>query len=112
MDKAVDRRNIIDDFKGLSQDRIRALYAENATNLIVVIESWKGTLNLGTLIRSANFHGVHRVIYTGIRKRDKRSEVGCANYFPVEYKSLDFIKQLKERYLIVAVDNNIPGVVD
>jgi tRNA G18 (ribose-2'-O)-methylase SpoU len=111
MDNAiVDSRNVIDDFKHLSTDRIRALYDERSLPYIVGVESLKGTLNLGTIIRTSNCMGASRVIYYGKKRYDPRSAVGSANYFPVEYKTLDHIQMLKDQYLVIGIDCNIPEV--
>lgn len=112
MEPTHDKRNVIDEFKGLSCDRVRSLYDERSLPLIVAVESLKGTLNLGVLIRSSNAFGASRVIYFGRKKRDRRSEVGAAHHFPVEYRDLDYLHMLANNYLIVGVENNVPNTVN
>jgi tRNA G18 (ribose-2'-O)-methylase SpoU len=108
----LDKRNVIDDFKGVDTDRIKAICSTKSLPFIVGIESLKGTLNMGVIMRTSNAMGASRVIYWGRKRFDARSAVGTQFYTPFEFRELDYINKLKDQYLVVGVENNIPDCVE
>lgn len=107
-----DTRNIIDDFKGIDTDRIKAICSTKSLPFIVGIESLKGTLNMGVIMRTANAMGASRVIYWGRKRFDKRSTVGAEFYTTFEFRDLEYLWSLKNDYLVIGVENNIPDTIE
>lgn len=104
-------RNVIDKYKGLPDEEIRADLQRTAFPFAVCFEGWIGDFNKGTGIRNANAFNAKEVFYVGDKKWDRRSAVGVHNYTPVTFLPTidDFIK-LREKYTIIGIDN-IPGSV-
>ncbi len=103
--------NVIDKFKPLSVETIKAKLAETAFPFAVCMENWLGDLNFGSLIRNANAFNAKEIFYVGTRRFDKRGAQGTYHYKDVKFlTSIDDLKDLKRRYRFIGIDN-IPGAV-
>ena len=103
--------NVHDHLKDLSVTEIKGVVQENTLNATVAMYNVYGNLNLGSIIRTANFLGFKEVLYFGRRKYDKRGAVGTYHYTNVTYfeDEDDFLRGLSERDLSpVALENNVP----
>ena len=103
------QRNVIDEFKELSNEEIKLRLKETAFPYAVCFENWIGDFNLSSGIRNANAFNAKEVFYLGIKKIDKRGLCGVHNYTDIQWLPTidDFIK-LKNIYSIIGIDN-IPG---
>lgn len=107
--------NVHDHLKDLSVPEIREVVQENTLNATVAMYNVYGNLNLGSIIRTANFLGFKEVLYFGRRKYDKRGAVGTYHYTNVTYfeDEDDFLRGLSERDLtLVALENNVPHTTE
>lgn len=102
--------NVHDDMKELSVEEIQAIVQEQSLPATVAMHNVSGNLNLGSIIRTANFLGFEEVLYYGRRKWDKRGAVGTYHYTKLTYFDSEeaFLNTLSEReYNLVALENNL-----
>lgn len=103
--------NVLDDLKSLSVDEIREINLQNSIPAAIAMHNVYGNLNLGSIIRTANFLGFREVLYFGRRKWDRRGAVGTYHYTNVEYfaDEPEFLSAIRARnYNLVALENNVP----
>lgn len=106
-------RNVIDEFKSLSDEDIRQRLIEKSNEFAVLMTHVEGDFNIGTAIRSANFHGAREFFYYGRRKMDRRGAVGTYKYTSVTFlESLEKLLELKRSYTLIGFENNLPGTVN
>ena len=109
--EAYQQRNVIDAFKGFTNEQIRDHLKRTAQPFAVCCAHFRGDYNLGIAIRNANAFGAREVFYIGKRHRDKRHEVGVHHYTTIHYlDDLEALKALQKHYVFVGVDN-VPGAV-
>lgn len=98
--------NVADRFKSHTVEEIKQELQRTAYPFAVAMENWRGEFNFSTLVRNANAFNAKEVFYLGDKKWDKRGAQGVYNYTEVKWLPTidDFIK-LKDRYVIVGVDN-------
>lgn len=103
-------RNVIDEFKELSNEEIHHRLDERSNGFAVLMVHVTGDFNIGTVVRSANFHGARDFFYYGRRKYDRRGCVGVHNYTKMQFlERFEDIQGLKDKYTLVGLENNIPG---
>lgn len=108
-----DTRNVIDEFKGLTVERIKEVLDETGSMTEVAIENTLRDFNMGTIVRSANAFGVRTVHVVGRRQWNKRGAMMTDKYMNIVYHQT--FMELK-RYalgsgrMVVAVDN-IPTAI-
>lgn len=102
--------NVLDDLKSLSVEEIREINLQNSIPAAIAMHNVYGNLNLGSIIRTANFLGFREVLYFGRRKWDRRGAVGTYHYTNVEYfdDESEFLSAIRDRnYNLVALENNV-----
>lgn len=105
-------RNVIDEFKELTNEEIQRRLDERSNGFAVLMTHITGDFNIGTVLRSANFHGARDFFYCGRRKYDRRGCVGVHNYTKLQHlDDIQNILQLKDRYTLVGLENNVSGTV-
>lgn len=100
-------RNVIDEYKELTTEEIKAELKAKSFPYAVCMENWIYDINLSSAIRNANAFGTREIFYLGNKRFDRRGAMGCiGNYTDVQWLPTvdDFIK-LKERYTIIGLDN-------
>jgi len=106
------RYNVVDEFKGKTQEEIKTSLELTRNPFAVLMEHWKGDFNIGTLIRNSNAFNANEVFYVGKKRYDRRGAVGTHHYIDLKYiDDFEDLWKLKERYTFVCLDNNIDGVV-
>lgn len=103
-----DTRNVIDEFKGKSEDEIIEQLDKNGVELEIAIENLERDFNMGTIVRSANAFGVRHVHVIGRRQWNKRGAMATDKYLHVHYHAGvdEFAAEMKRRKrAIIAVDN-------
>ena len=108
-----DPRNVVDEYKNISNDEINVLLKNKAFPYAVCMQHISGDFNLGTVLRNCNaFNATEMFYFGGKRSWDRRSALGTHHYTKLTHiKSIENLKQLKEKYVFIGVDN-IPGSVD
>jgi len=105
-------RNVIDEFKELPNEEIHKRLDERSNGFAVLMTHITGDFNIGTVLRSANFHGAREFFYSGRKKYDRRGAVGVHNYTPMQHiGDTQNILRLKDRYTLIGLENNIPGTI-
>lgn len=102
-------RNVIDEYKDLSNEEIRAKLKAKALPFAVCFENWVHDFNISSGIRNANAFGAQCVYIIGDKKFDRRGAAGVHNYTDVIFlPTVDDFVALKEQYTVIGIDN-VPG---
>jgi len=103
------KRNVVDKYKSMTDDMIKADLKKNINPIAVCMEHWNGDFNISTLIRNANAFNIEKVYYLGKRKIDRRGCVGTHHYTDIEYlhDGIHSLLDLKDKYTFIAIDNNV-----
>lgn len=106
-----DGRNVIDEYKGISEEEIVRDLDAHGTGLEIAIENLERDFNMGTIVRSANAFGVRHLHVIGRRQWNKRGAMMTDKYLHVHYHaSIEaFLETVNDRPLIVV--DNISGSV-
>jgi len=103
-----DSRNVIDRFRYLTIDAIKAELDATRHPFHVAIENWQHDMNIGSIVRSANAFGAATVHIVGRRRWNKRGAMVTDRYQHVLHHPdvADFVAWCRAQELpIVAVDN-------
>lgn len=103
--------NVVDSLKHLPVEEIKSHCTNTAINAAVAMMHVSSDFNLSTVLRNANFFGFKEVFYIGGKKSwDRRGAVGTQNYTDLLYfkQEEDFLTYIKDKYTLIAVENNIP----
>lgn len=106
-----DKRNLVDEFKGLPNEQIVATLDTRGHQLEVAIENLAHDFNMGTIVRNANAFGVRKVHIVGKKQWNKRGAMVTNRYLHVyHYQTVDeFINYARKAGLeLVAIENNTP----
>lgn len=105
------KRNVIDRYKNWPTESIKRDLQRTANPFAVCMEHWQGDFNISTLIRNANAFNAEKVYYLGKKRYDRRGTVGTHHYVDLAYldNGISELEKLKNKYTIVAIDNNIPN---
>lgn len=103
-----DTRNLIDTYKGLSNEQIIHTLSKNRTPLEIAIENVEHDFNIGSIVRTANSFNVSKVHIIGRKKYNRRGAMCTDKYLKILHHSTieDFLDTQKGREL-VAIENNI-----
>lgn len=104
-----DTRNLIDEYKGLSNEEVFAALDKKRTSLEVAIENVEHDFNIGTVVRNANSFNVSKVHIIGKKKYNRRGAMCTDKYLEIIHHATieDFLETQKGREL-VAIENNTP----
>lgn len=102
-----DTRNLIDEYKGLTNEQVFDALNKKRTNLEIAIENVEHDFNIGSIVRTANSFNVSKVHIIGRKKYNRRGAMCTDKYLEIiHHASLeDFLKTQKDREL-VAIENN------
>lgn len=105
-----DKRNVLDEFKGLAHDAIVQELDDRGVSLEIAIENTLRDFNMGTIVRSANAFGIRTVHVVGRRQWNKRGAMMTDKYLRVEHHAspaaFRSAMHQKKKYL-VALENNV-----
>lgn len=88
-------KNVRPNFKGLTNEQIRAKLAPVRNNLVFAFNNVLRDFNFGGMIRVSNAFACQGVIYSGFRKFDPRGAVGVLNYEDViHYANIENFKMM------------------
>lgn len=105
-----DKRNLIDEYKGMNNEQVFDELNKKRNAFEVAIENLSHDFNVGTIVRSANNFNARTVHIIGKKKYNRRGAMCTDKYLEVkywpDYKS--FVQDQKKRgQEIVAIENNI-----
>lgn len=106
----IDRRNVIDKYKGWQQDLIIEDVNKQTFPYAVCMINWSQDYNFASLIRNANAFGANKVFYMSPTKRyDPRGAVGAKHVtIPTYLSTYSDLFKLKNDYTFVGVEQ-YPG---
>ena len=104
-----DTRNLIDAYKGLTNEQIFDLLNKKRTPLEIAIENIEYDFNIGSIVRTANSFNVSKVHIIGKKKYNRRGAMCTDKYLEIiHHPSIEeFLASQKNREL-VAIENNTP----
>ena len=104
-----DTRNLVDEYKGMSNEQVFAALDEKRSPLEVAIENVEHDFNIGTIVRSANSFNVSKVHIIGKKKYNRRGAMCTDKYLKIVHHATieDFLASQNGREL-VAIENNTP----
>jgi tRNA G18 (ribose-2'-O)-methylase SpoU len=109
MENTPDTRNLVDKYKGLSNEDIIADLDASRIPLEIAIENLGHDFNIGTIIRNANAFNVSKVHIIGKRKYNRRGAMVTDKYLHLEHwpTVVEFVVDAKKRNReLVAIENN------
>ena len=105
-----DTRNLIDEYKGWDEIKIREELDRRAFPYSVLMQHIKGDFNISTFVRNGNAFGVDKLFYFGQRQWDRRGAVGAHNYKQLTHiKTMDDLRELSIKHRFVALENSVPS---
>lgn len=104
-----DTRNLIDEYKGLSNEQVFDALDKKRSPLEIAIENVEHDFNMGSIVRTANSFNVQKVHIIGKKKYNRRGAMCTDKYLEIIHHSnlADFLKSQENREL-VAIENNTP----
>lgn len=107
-----DTRNLVDEYKGLSNEDVKARLSEKRNKLEIAIENVSHDFNAGTIVRNANNFNASKVHIVGRHKYNRRGAMCTDKYLEICYwpSIEEFVEDQRQRGReIVAMENNVPG---
>lgn len=104
-----DTRNLVDEYKGMTNEQVFDELNKKRNELEVAIENVSHDFNVGTIVRSANSFNVSKVHIIGKKKYNRRGAMCTDKYLEiVHWENYEgFIKdQHKRGREVVAIENN------
>ena len=108
-----DTRNLVDEYKGMSNEQIFDALAKKRNNLEVAIENVEHDFNIWTVVRNANSFNVSKVHIIGRKKYNRRGAMCTDKYLEIlHWESVDeFLRDQRDRNReVVAIENNTERV--
>lgn len=104
-----DTRNLIDEYKGLTNEQVFDALEKKRNSLEIAIENVEHDFNVGTIVRSANSFNVRTVHIIGKKKYNRRGAMCTDKYLKIIHHATleEFLQTQKDREL-VAIENNTP----
>ena len=104
-----DTRNLVDEYKGMTNEQVFDALSKKRNSLEVAIENVEHDFNIGTVVRNANSFNVSKVHIIGRKKYNRRGAMCTDKYLEIIHHETieDFLKTQKGREL-VAIENNTP----
>lgn len=109
MDSEVDTRNLQDQYRGLSNEEVKAELGRSRSDLEVAIENVEHDFNAGTIVRSANNFNAAKVHIVGRRKYNRRGAMCTDKYLEVVHWATveEFLADQRRRGReVVAIENH------
>ena len=107
-----DTRNLVDEYKGLSNEEVFDRLAEKRNELEIAIENVSHDFNAGTIVRNANNFNASKVHIVGRKKYNRRGAMCTDKYLEICYwpSIEEFVADQRKRGReIVAMENNVAG---
>lgn len=104
-----DTRNLIDEYKGLTNEQVFDALSNKRTGLEIAIENVEHDFNIGSIVRTANSFNVSKVHIIGKKKYNRRGAMCTDKYLEIVHHATlkDFLESQENREL-VAIENNTP----
>ncbi len=102
----------MDEYKGLSNEEVKARLGEKRNTLEIAIENVSHDFNAGTIVRNANNFNAAKVHIVGRHKYNRRGAMCTDKYLDICYWPTieEFIKDQRARKReVVAIECNVPN---
>ena len=104
-----DTRNLVDEYKGMSNEQVFLKLSEKRTGLEIAIENVEHDFNIGSIVRTANSFNVSKVHIIGRKKYNRRGAMCTDKYLEIlHHPTLEDFLKTQEGREIVAIENNTP----
>lgn len=104
-----DTRNLIDEYKGLSNEQIFCSLDSKRIPLEIAIENVEHDFNIGSIVRTANSFNVRKVHIIGRKKYNRRGAMCTDKYLEiVHHATIEEFLETQMGREIVAIENNTP----
>lgn len=104
-----DTRNLIDEYKGLSNEAVFAALSKKRNSLEVAIENVEHDFNIGTVVRNANSFNASKVHIIGKKKYNRRGAMCTDKYLEIiHHATMEGFLATQEGRELVAIENNTP----
>ena len=102
-----DTRNLIDEYKGLSNEQIFDTLEAKRTPLEIAIENVEHDFNIGSIVRTANSFNVRTVHIIGKKKYNRRGAMCTDKYLEIiHHSTLENFLSTQQGRELVAIENN------
>lgn len=103
-----DTRNLIDKYKGQTNEQVFKALNQTRQNLEIAIENVEHDFNIGSIVRTANSFNVKKVHIIGKKKYNRRGAMCTDKYLEIVHHTSfeEFLKTQTDRELI-AIENNV-----
>ena len=101
-----DKRNVVDEFRGMEVDEIKAVLDTRRQPLQIAVENVTRDFNMGTIVRNANAFNVSTIHVVGRKQWNKRGAMVTDKYMNIMYHVTvaDFVKAVGNTH-IIGIDN-------
>ena len=104
-----DTRNLVDEYKGMTNEQVFDALEAKRNNLEVAIENIEHDFNIGTIVRNANSFNVSKVHIIGKKKYNRRGAMCTDKYLKiVHYETVEQFLETQKGRELVAIENNTP----
>lgn len=104
-----DTRNLIDEYKGMTNEQVFETLASKRTSLEIAIENVEHDFNIGSIVRTANSFNVAKVHIIGKKKYNRRGAMCTDKYLEIlHHATLEEFLETQEGRELIAIENNTP----
>ena len=104
-----DTRNLIDEYKGLTNEQVFVALNNKRTPLEIAIENVEHDFNIGSIVRTANSFNVSKVHIIGKKKYNRRGAMCTDKYLEIlHHPTIESFLKTQENRELVAIENNTP----
>lgn len=104
-----DPRNLIDEYKGMTNEQVFSALDAKRTPLEIAIENVEHDFNMGSIVRTANSFNVSKVHIIGKKKYNRRGAMCTDKYLEIiHHPTLEDFLETQEGRELVAIENNTP----
>ncbi len=104
-----DTRNLIDEYKGLTNEQVFDELEKTRTPLEIAIENVEHDFNIGSIVRTANSFNVSKVHIIGKKKYNRRGAMCTDKYLEIiHHPTMEDFLQTQQGRELVAIENNTP----
>lgn len=103
-----DSRNLIDQYKGMTNEQVKSELNKSRTPLEIAIENLEHDFNIGSIVRTANSFNVRKVHIIGRKKYNRRGAMCADKYLEiVHHASIDDFLETQNGRELIAIENNV-----
>lgn len=103
-----DTRNLIDAYKGKSNEQVFSELEKQRTPLEIAIENVEHDFNIGSIVRTANSFNVNKVHIIGKKKYNRRGAMCTDKYLKiVHHSTIEAFLDTQQGRELIAIENNV-----